>query len=62
MLFSPPMVAEYGREWLLEAPVWKNRELDDGAVMLVASSDQTNWEAGGAARENLLDYFDQSIE
>ncbi|MBX0306060.1 DUF3396 domain-containing protein [Halomicroarcula sp. F24A] len=60
MLFSPPMVAEYGREWLLNAPAWKTRELDDGAVMLVASPDPTDWEEFRAARAELDEYFSRS--
>ncbi|MDS0261097.1 hypothetical protein NDI56_16990 [Haloarcula sp. S1CR25-12] len=60
MLFSPPLVAEYDREWLLDAPVWQTRELDDGAVMLVASPDPTDWEEFRAARTELGEYFDRS--
>ena len=60
MLFSPPMVESYGREWLLDAPAWKTRELDDGAVMLVASPDPTDWEEFRTARTELSEYFDRS--
>jgi|GEM_PF-2146787 hypothetical protein len=60
MLFAPSMVAEYGREWLLDAPAWKTRELDDGAVMLVASPDPTDWEEFRAARAELDEYFGPS--
>jgi len=60
MLFSPTLVAEYGREWLLDAPACKTRELDDGAVMLVASPDPTDWEEFQTARAKLNESFDRS--
>ena len=37
MLFPPEMVAEYGREWLLDLPAETIEELDDGAIMIVAT-------------------------
>ncbi|SFR98028.1 hypothetical protein SAMN05216559_1960 [Halomicrobium zhouii] len=57
MLFGPEMVAEYGREWLLQAPAWERRELDDGGIMLVASPDPTDYETFTDGREQLREYF-----
>lgn len=37
MIFPPEMVAEYGREWLLDLPAEYIEELDDGAIMTVAT-------------------------
>lgn len=38
MLFPPAMVETYGRTTVLSAPVWETEELDDGAIIVVASS------------------------
>ncbi|ELZ08579.1 hypothetical protein C479_14608 [Halovivax asiaticus JCM 14624] len=37
MLFPPEMVEGYGREWLLDLPAEHMEELDDGAIMVVAT-------------------------
>jgi len=58
MMFSPELAEEYGREWLLSAPAWERRELDDGAIMLVTSHDPTNWNKASTARQDLANYFD----
>lgn len=58
MLFSPEMVEEYGREWLLSAPAWERRELDDGAILLVTTPDPTDWNTAPQARQDLADYFE----
>ena len=58
MVFSPELVEEYGHEWLLSAPAWERRELDDGAIMLVTSHDPTNWNKASTARQDLANYFD----
>ena len=58
MVFSPELVEEYGHEWLLSAPAWERRELDDGAIMLVASPDPTDWNEAAAACQDLANYFD----
>ncbi len=39
MLFPPEMVEAYGREWLLDLPAEHIEELDDGAIMVVATRD-----------------------
>lgn len=39
MLFPPAMVEEYDREWLLDLPAARIDELDDGAIMIVATTD-----------------------
>ena len=36
-VFSPTLVETYGRETLLDAPVWRAEEWDDGAIALVTS-------------------------
>ncbi|ELZ26983.1 hypothetical protein C475_08611 [Halosimplex carlsbadense 2-9-1] len=59
MLFGPELVAEYGREWLLSAPAWKREELDDGAILLVASPDPTDYEQFSEDRDILRTYFDR---
>ncbi|MUV88972.1 hypothetical protein GJ629_02915 [Halapricum sp. CBA1109] len=38
-IFTPPVVETYGRETLLSAPAWETRELDDGAVLVIAYGD-----------------------
>lgn len=38
MLFPPVMVNEYGREWLLDLPAEQVDQLDDGAIMIVATT------------------------
>jgi len=38
MLFPPAMVEEYDREWLLDLPAARIDELDDGAIMIVATT------------------------
>lgn len=37
MVFPPEMVEAYGREWLLNLPAEQIEELDDGAIMVVAT-------------------------
>ncbi|ELZ26986.1 hypothetical protein C475_08626 [Halosimplex carlsbadense 2-9-1] len=59
MLFGSELVAEYGREWLLRAPAWKRQELDDGAILLVASPDPTDYEQFSEDRDILRTYFDR---
>lgn len=54
MLFPPAMVETHGREFLLEAPVWRTEELDDGAVLLVAEENPMEL----ATLDPLYDYFD----
>lgn len=54
MLFSPPMVETYGREFLLDAPVWRAEELD-GAVLLVVV--ENPMELGTPDLEAVADYF-----
>lgn len=39
MVFSPPMVESYGREWLLDLPAARTEELSDGGIMMVATYD-----------------------
>lgn len=39
MVFPPPMVAEYSRDWLLSLPVERVDELDDGAIVTIATTD-----------------------
>ena len=58
MVFSPELVEEYGRKWLLSAPTWERRELDDEAIMLVTSPDPTDWIKALTARQDLVNYFD----
>jgi hypothetical protein len=58
MLFSHELVEEYGHKWLLSAPAWERRELGDGAIMLVASPDPTDWNKASTARQDLANYFD----
>lgn len=53
MLFPPAMVETYGREFLLDAPVWRAEELDDGAVLLVAEENPMEL----ATLDPLADYF-----
>jgi hypothetical protein len=60
MVFSPGLVEEYGREWLLSAPAWERRELDDGGIMLVTNPDPTDWNEAAAACQDLANYFDLS--
>jgi len=60
MLFSPELVEEYGRAWLLSAPAWERRELDDGAILLVTTPDPTDWNTAPQARQDLATYFDLS--
>ena len=60
MVFSPELAEKYGREWLLSAPAWERREFDDGAIMLVASPDPTDWNEASTARRDLANYFDLS--
>jgi len=58
MVFSPDLVEEYGHKYLLSAPAWERRELDDGAIMLVASPDPTDWNNASTSRQDLANYFD----
>ena len=58
MVFSPELVKEYGHEWLLSAPAWEQRELDDGGIMLVTIPDPTDWNEAAAACQDLANYFD----
>ena len=43
MIFTPPMVENYGREILLSAPASEVRELDDGAIVVLCHDD-VDWE------------------
>lgn len=45
MLFPPTLVEEYGRDWLLDLPAERIEELDDGAIMTVATEDVTEGES-----------------
>ena len=60
MMFSAELAEEYGHEWLLSAPAWERRELDDGGIMLVTSPDPTDWNEAAAACQDLANYFDLS--
>jgi hypothetical protein len=66
MLFPPAMVEEYGREWLLDLPAERIDELDDGAIMIVATTDifdaESDFEIANAVGEGLRpleDAFDE---
>ncbi|WP_323676151.1 hypothetical protein [Halorubellus sp. PRR65] len=39
VILPPEIVTTYGRERLLETPVWKTKALDDGSVLLVSHVD-----------------------
>ena len=39
VILPPDWVTTYGRETLLETPVWKTKALDDGSVLLVSHVD-----------------------
>ncbi|MFP3853203.1 MAG: hypothetical protein ACLFWD_02795 [Anaerolineales bacterium] len=54
--FGPPYVEEYGKDFLLNAPGWKKKELDDGGVFLQLGPKITSTEEG-PSREEVLDYF-----
>lgn len=55
MVFPPAMVEEYGREWLLDLPADRIEELDDGAIMVVATEDITSCEADAEIAELMHD-------
>lgn len=55
MLFPPEMVEEYGREWLLDLPVETVTELDDGAIMTVATERIPECESDVGVAEEILD-------
>lgn len=56
MLFPPDMVETYGRQFLLDAPVWRAEELEDGAVLLVAFANPLGRPFDDY--RDLYDYFD----
>lgn len=55
MLFPPAIVETYGREFLLDAPVWRAEGLDDGAVLLVVV--ENPMELGTPDLEAVADYI-----
>lgn len=42
VIFPPPFVESYGRDHLLETPVWRAEELEDESVLLVGGEDIVN--------------------
>ncbi len=66
MLFPPAMVEEYGREWLLDLPAEQVEELDDGAIMIVATTDifdaEDDFEIANAVGEGLRPLEDAFAE
>lgn len=61
MLFPPVMVEEYGRGWLLDLPVDRVEELDDGAILVVAKDDFTDCEIEADMMNQLYEMY-QSLE
>ena len=57
MLFPPNLVASYGQEFLLDAPAWRTEELTDGAILIVACSDPTDFGALNGSLPDLKTYF-----
>ena len=57
MLFPPEMVKSYGKEFLLDAPVWRTEELNDGAILIVASPDPTDFGMLDETMPDLKKYF-----
>lgn len=55
MLFPPALVETYGREVLLNAPVWHAEELDDGAILLVVVENPA--ELGTPDLDEVAEYF-----
>lgn len=53
MLFAPSMVETYGRESLLATPVWHADDLDDGAVLLIATPNPLGEEGTAAIDDHL---------
>ncbi|WP_435358095.1 hypothetical protein [Haloarchaeobius sp. DFWS5] len=39
MLFTPSIVEEYGRSWLLDLPVTRNEELEDGSILVIVTEE-----------------------
>ncbi|MFC7072623.1 hypothetical protein ACFQJ7_17160 [Halovenus rubra] len=66
MLFPPAMVEEYGREWLLDLPAERIEELDDGTIMIVATTDifdaDSDFEIANAVGEGLQPLEDAFAE
>lgn len=57
MLFPPEMAESYGKEFLLDAPVWRIDELDNGAILIIASPDPTDFGTLDESMLNLKQYF-----
>ncbi|MUV90714.1 hypothetical protein GJ629_13055 [Halapricum sp. CBA1109] len=55
MLFTPPMVEQYGEEWLLDLPADHIEELDDGSILLVVVSDISEYQSDTEIAEYLND-------
>lgn len=55
MLFTPPMVEQYGGEWLLDLPADHIEELDDGSILLVVVSDISEYQSDTEIAEYLND-------
>lgn len=45
MLFPPERVETHGKKFLLDAPVWRAEELNDGAVLLVWAANPIDFES-----------------
>lgn len=57
MLFSPSLVESYDREFLLDAPAWRTEELADGAILIIACADPTDYGALDESLRELKEYF-----
>ena len=62
MLFPPEMVETYGREWLLDLPAERIDELDDGAIMVVATTAITECDTDEEIQETVTEAMAPIIE
>jgi hypothetical protein len=58
-VFGPRYVAEYGRDFLLNAPGWKVEELEDGGIMYMPEQSYLCWVSKPtcAVAEEAIKYF-----
>jgi len=55
MIFTPEMVDEYGREWLLNLPADRIEELDDGTILVCTTTRPDGTESHDAWEQKFQD-------
>jgi len=61
MLFTPPMVEEYGREWLLDLPADRMDKLFDGGLLIVSTERLVSDPEDGSGYDDDMAQMDEAF-